>query len=111
TEVRAGGSAARELLAQAGGAPVGDPDAPDVRSLLTKVAEGELDAGIVYATDVVAADGVEGIEVPPEHQVETGYPIAVLGEAPNRDGAEKFVAFVMSEAGRSILSSFGFAAP
>lgn len=105
------GVLARELLANAGVDPVVDTDEPDVRSLLTKVAEGELDAGIVYATDVLATDGVEGIEVPPEHQVETGYPIAVLGEAPNRDGAEKFVAFVMSEAGRSILSSFGFAAP
>ena len=105
------GVLARELLANAGVEPVVDTDEPDVRSLLTKVAEGELDAGIVYVTDVVAADGVEGIEVPPEHQVETAYPIAVLGEAPNRNGAEKFVAFVMSEAGRSILSSFGFAAP
>src|SRR5690606_27032526 len=105
------GVLARELLANAGVEPVVDTDEPDVRSLLTKVPERELGGGGGYGTDVVAAGGVEGIGVPPEHRVETTYPIGVLGEAPNRNGAGKFVACVMSEAGRSILSSFGFAAP
>lgn len=106
------GELARQALAAAGVEPAQDTDEPDVRALLTKVAEGELDAGIVYTTDVIAeGDAVEGIAIPAEHDVVTEYPIAVLTDAPEPDAAAAFVAFVLSDAGQAILASYGFGNP
>ena len=42
-----------EALANAGVTPSIDTNEPDVRALLTKIEAGELDAGIVYQTDVL----------------------------------------------------------
>jgi molybdate transport system substrate-binding protein len=106
------GDRAREVLASAGVTPSIDTNEPNVRALLTKIEEGELDAGITYVTDVVAADGrVEGVSIPDAHNVVASYPIAVVTDAPNPSDADAFVRFVLSEAGRGILSSFGFALP
>jgi len=104
------GDFARETLALAGVQPAIDSDEPDVRALLTKVGEGELDAGIMYVTDVVASDDVEGIEIPDEFNVVAEYPIAVSsGNSP--DAAEVFVEVVLSEVGQGILREHGFASP
>lgn len=106
------GALAREALAHAGVEPATDTDEPNVRALLTKIAAGELDAGIVYRTDVVAAgDAVEGVDLPDEADVVATYPIAPLADAPNPAGAEAFVAFARSEEGRAILEAHGFSAP
>jgi molybdate transport system substrate-binding protein len=106
------GDLARAALAAAGVAPAIDTNEPDVRALLTKVEVGELDAAIVYASDVMAAGGlVEGIAVPPDADLEATYPISALKSAPNLEGAEAFVAFVLSSTGRRILTDFGFVAP
>ncbi len=104
------GDLARQALSRAGITAAVDTNEPDVKALLTKVAAGELDAGIVYVTDVIAAAGaVEGLAVPDD--VVTDYPIAVLAHAPHPRGAAAFVAFVLSEPGQSILAGYGFAAP
>ncbi len=106
------GEFGREALANAGVTPSVDTNEPDVRSLLTKVEAGELDAGIVYVTDVTAAgDTVEGIEIPADENVTATYPIAALAETTNAEVADAFVAFVLSDDGQDILASFGFGAP
>ena len=98
-----------EALADAGVTPSVDTNEPDVRSLLTKIEAGELDGGIVYRTDVLAAgDAVEGIEIPAEQNVIATYPIAALADAGNPEAAAAFVAFVLSDEGQAILSSYGF---
>jgi molybdate transport system substrate-binding protein len=103
------GQFAREALAKAGVTPAVDTDEPDVRSLLTKIEAGELDAGIVYVTDVAAAgDAVEGIDIPADHNVVVTYPIATLTGSANPEVAAAFVAFVLSEAGQAVLASYGF---
>ena len=80
-----------------------------MRSLLTKVEAGDLDAGIVYTTDVLAAgDAVEGIEIPEEDNVIAEYPIAALSRAGSPAVAAAFVAFVLSGEGQEILGSYGF---
>lgn len=109
-EVPCGGFG-RQALASAGVIPSIDTNEPDVRALLTKIEAGELDAGIVYVTDVLSARGVEGIEIPEEDNVVAHYPIAVLLDAPNPDAAEAFVAFVLSDEGQAILVEFGFSSP
>jgi len=106
------GDFGRQALEKAGVVPSIDSNEPDVRALLTKIELGELDAGIVYVTDVTAAEGqVEGIEIPASENILATYPIAVLASAPNLDGAGAFVEFVLSDTGEAVLSRHGFAAP
>ncbi len=106
------GDFGRNALEKAGVVPVIDSNEPDVRALLTKIELGELDAGIVYATDVESAGGrVEGVEIPASDNVIATYPIAVLVSAPNPRGADAFLEFVLSDPGQAILSRYGFAAP
>ncbi|HYD09703.1 MAG TPA: molybdate ABC transporter substrate-binding protein [Acidimicrobiales bacterium] len=101
------GRYAREALDRAGVTPSVDTEEPDVRSLLGKVESGELDAGIVYRTDVLAAgDAVEGVRLPKEHDVVVTYPIDALTE----DG-DAFVDLVLSAEGRAILADHGFGPP
>lgn len=106
------GEFGREALANAGVTPAPDTNEPDVRSLLDKVASGDLDAGLVYVTDVeVARDAVEGIEIPDEDNVVAEYPIATLAASGNAEAAQAFVDFVLSDAGQDILRSYGFGPP
>lgn len=103
------GDFALEALASAGFEPSVDTYEPDVRALLAKIEAGELDAGVVYRTDVIASAGaVEGVDIPAEHNVIAGYPIAPLVGAPNPEGAAAFIAFVLSPEGQSLLASYGF---
>jgi len=84
----------------------------NVKAVVTKVTLGEADAGVVYATDVVAAGAdAEGVEIPADVNVVAEYPILSLTEAPNADGAQAFIDFVLSERGQGILASYGFLAP
>jgi molybdate transport system substrate-binding protein len=81
----------------------------DVKAVVSKVAMGEADVGIVYATDVRAAgDTVEGVDIPESSNVTARYPIAVVKNAPNTAGAAAFVEFVLSPDGQRLLASFGF---
>jgi molybdate transport system substrate-binding protein len=106
------GDFARQALARAGIEPSIDTEEPDVRALLAKVAGGELDGGVVYETDILAAsDTVAGVTIQPADNVEAVYPIAALVDAPNQIGAREFVAFVLSEGGRDLLDRYGFRKP
>lgn len=84
---------------------------PDVRSVLTKVAAGEADAGIVYVTDVQGESDVEQIEFPEAQDTTNDYPIAVLSDAPQVELARAFVGFVFSDEGQQALADAGFGAP
>jgi len=106
------GDFARAALAKAGVEASIDTNELDVRALLTKVAVDELDAAIVYSTDVAAAgDSVEGIEISAEYNVVAAYPIAMLTGAPNPAAGAAFVEFVFSDEGQAILAGYQFAAP
>lgn len=84
----------------------------DVKAVLTAVQLGEVDAGVVYRTDVLAAGAkVRGIEIPAAQNAATSYPIATLTDAPNRAAATAFVAYVLSEDGARVLTEAGFAGP
>ena len=84
----------------------------DVKSVLTKVELGEVDAGLVYRTDVLAAgDSVEGIEFPEASGAVGKYPIAQLAASTNGDVAAAFIAYVLSPAGMKILTDAGFGSP
>jgi molybdate transport system substrate-binding protein len=85
---------------------------PDVKAVLSKVKLGEVDAGVVYVTDVLAAgDEVTGVEIPADVNASTSYPIAALTSSARPDVAAAFVDFVLSPAGTRVLSAAGFAQP
>jgi molybdate transport system substrate-binding protein len=84
----------------------------DVKSTLAAVESGEVDAGLVYVTDVRAAgEQVQGVEIPSDVNARTTYPIAVLKDAANPDLARAWVDYVLSEHGRAVLTADGFEQP
>jgi molybdate transport system substrate-binding protein len=105
------GRAAGKLLELAGLAVTPVSQEQNVTAVLTKVAAGEADAGLVYATDVQGNDQVDSFV--PEHadEVVNRYPIAVLEGAGNAEAADAFLAYVTGVEGQAVLSSFGFGAP
>jgi molybdate transport system substrate-binding protein len=106
------GAAAEQVFTASGIRAVPDSQEEDVRAALTKVELGEVDAALVYATDVRAAGArVEGIPFPEAEDAVNRYPIVVLEDAPNPTAAQAFVDLVRSDAGRRALADAGFRTP
>ncbi|MBF6230381.1 molybdate ABC transporter substrate-binding protein [Nocardia farcinica] len=106
------GAAARKVFDLAGITAQPDTREADVKAVLTKVTLGEVDAALVYRTDVAAAaERVEGIDFPESERVLNDYPIAPLAAAPEPATAAAFVDFVRSPQAREIFDRAGFAAP
>ena len=84
----------------------------DVRSTLDKVVSGEADAGLVYATDAVAAgDGVLTIPIESAADQLTSYFITALEQSEDSDLAQEWVDLITSEEGRATLTEAGFTLP
>ncbi|TMC70669.1 MAG: molybdate ABC transporter substrate-binding protein, partial [Chloroflexi bacterium] len=79
-----------------------------VTGIMSKVALGEADAGIVYVSDVVTSGQVEGVAIPDAQNVIADYPIAGLKGAQNQAGANAFISLVLSSDGQAILKAAGF---
>jgi molybdate transport system substrate-binding protein len=106
------GSAAAKLFAATRITPSADTLEEDVKAALTKVSLGEVDAALVYVTDVIAAgDEVEGIEVPEAADVVNAYPISLLTDARNPEAAQAFADFVGSAEGLAVFTDAGFGTP
>lgn len=105
------GAASQTLLSNAGVTVTPASAEQNVTAVLTKVAAGEADAGLVYATDVVGRTDVESIVPAGADAVLNRYPIAALADAPNPAAAAAFVDFVLSADGQRILADAGFRAP
>ena len=106
------GKYALEALTKAGVTAKPVSQEVDVRAVLNKVSLGEADAGIVYVTDVKSAAGrVTGVDIPEQHQVIARYPVAAVKGTNNADLAHRFVDFLASPAGQSVLADFGFSKP
>ncbi|WP_350280585.1 molybdate ABC transporter substrate-binding protein [Kribbella sp. HUAS MG21] len=106
------GAAAAKVFKAAGITPQPDTLEKDVKAALTKVGLDEVDAALVYKTDVRSAqDKLEGIQFPEASQAVNEYPIATLTNGPNPDGAKAFVDYVLSAKGKAVLTAAGFDAP
>jgi molybdate transport system substrate-binding protein len=85
---------------------------PDVKSVLTQVELGSVDAGMVYVTDVMAAGTkVKGVTIPASDNASTLYPIATISSSKHKSEAQAFVAYVLSPAGQQVLTAAGFKKP
>ena len=106
------GKGAAKILANAAVTVTPKSFEDKVKGVVTKVAAGEADAGIVFVTDVLAAgDGAAGVEIPADINVISNYPIVVTKEAPSPEAAQAFVDFVAGDAGKAILAKYGFLTP
>lgn len=104
------GAAARTTLAQAGVALTPVTLDPDVKTVLGRVASGEVDAGLVYATDITSAD-VDAIALPESIAGSTDYAIGVVRSTAHPDLAQAFVDYVQGPVGSDVLTAQGFGTP
>ena len=84
--------------------------AENVRAALALVERGEVDLGIVYATDALASDKVRVLaSFDPATHEPIRYPLALLA-ASSHPEAEEFAEYLASPAGQAILARHGFSA-
>jgi len=107
-------------LAKEPGYPAGFADAyagnvvsreDNVAAVVTKIALGEGDAGIVYATDAKASDKVTAIDVPASANVPATYGGLVPMASSHAAAAAAFLAWLAGPDGQAVLSTFGFLPP
>ncbi len=83
--------------------------AKDVRQVLSYIETGNADAGIVYASDAAASRRVRiAAEAPPGSHAPVLYPVAVLRDAKNPEGARAFIGFLRSPAAQRVFREQGF---
>ncbi len=106
------GDYARQILAKAGIEVKPKTLEPSVSAIVNKVALREIDAGIVYVTDVAIDEyRVDGVAIPDDQNVIATYPIAALSNTKNNVTAAGFVSFVQSPAAQAILAKYKFLPP
>lgn len=84
--------------------------AENVRQVLDYVVRGEVDAGIVYATDAQIAKEDVNIIATAEESSHSPilYPLAIIKESRQTQTAQEFADFVLSAEGQQILQKYGF---
>ena len=82
----------------------------NVTAVLTAVAEGSNEVGVVYATDAASNKDVKVLAEAPADALKTQviYPVAALKKSKNKDAADKFVKFLQSEKALKVFRSYGF---
>lgn len=105
------GNAAVQVADAAGVTLAPDSEEQSVTDVIGKIASGEADAGLVYATDVQAAGGtIDGIEFPGADAVVNHYPIVTVLGTDVEDLAQEWIDLVLG-AGQSVLADAGFGPP
>lgn len=83
--------------------------ANDVRTVLTWVEIGEVDAGLVYATDAYTSDKVNIVdEAPQESHKEVTYPVAVVESSKEIEASKSFVDFLSTDIAKELFEKYGF---
>lgn len=84
--------------------------AEDVRQVLDYVARGEVDAGVVYSSDVLSGGArvKEVARAPDDSHEPIVYPIAIVKDSQRQEAAQKFIDLVLSAEGQRILAQHGF---
>jgi len=83
--------------------------AKDVRTVLTYVETGNVEAGIVYKTDAISSDKIKISAIAPEgsHQPIV-YPVAVLSGTKQQKAAEDFLTYLSTPECKAIFEKYGF---
>lgn len=84
----------------------------EVKAVVTRVAIGGADAGVVYVTDAIASDAeIESVRIAERYNVVATYPAVTLNTSENADLAQKFIDFLITDEAQQILDDYGFKAP
>jgi molybdate transport system substrate-binding protein len=83
----------------------------NVKQVVAKVQLGEVDAGIVYRSDVVTASPVHVVPIPDDLNVVAQYPVARMSSASQKELADRFIAYLLSVNGQTILKKWGLGIP
>lgn len=106
------GRAAEQLVTSAGVEVSPVSEEQNVTAVLTKLELGEADAGVVYQSDLVRAEGlIEAVDTSAVPAVVNRYPIGSLAGASDPEAAAAFVRYVIGAEGQALLAEFGFSAP
>ncbi|WP_435770155.1 molybdate ABC transporter substrate-binding protein [Nocardioides sp. SYSU DS0651] len=106
------GAAARELAGELSLDLEPVSEEQSVTDVVAKVRSGEADAGLVYVTDVQAAEGdIEGVAVPGADRVVNHYPAAALEGSDHPALARELLDLLLSDRGRDLLADAGFGLP
>jgi molybdate transport system substrate-binding protein len=82
---------------------------PDVAGIVGKLTQGAVDAGFVYATDVVGAKGaLKAIQLPDRLRPKVEYEVAVVTGTKHRAQAQAFIDGLRGGAGQAALRRAGF---
>lgn len=81
----------------------------DVRQILNYVATGNVDAGILYRTDVQVANNVQIVATAPEtSHSPVIYPIAVIKDSDRPEAANQLIEFLTTPEAQAVFKEYGF---
>ena len=81
----------------------------NVKSVLTTVETGNVDAGIVYLTDAKSSERSEIVATADKKlHSPIRYPVAVIKSSKSPDGARQYLEFLQSKAATTIFEKYGF---
>ena len=84
----------------------------DVRTVLTYVETGNVDAGIVYSTDALTSTKVKVVaSAPADINAKVVYPVAVFAASKNTDTAKDYLNFLFSPQAKTVFEKYGFSIP
>ena len=82
--------------------------APDVRAALAYIQTGNLDFGIVYATDAASAGLISLADIPSDSHSPVLYPAALMDNSERHEPAKRFLEFLKSAEAMSLFERWGF---
>lgn len=81
----------------------------DVRTVLAWAETGDIDCGVVYATDALTTDKVETVAQAPEGSCKKIiYPAGIVKASGNKKAAEAFLEFLKGDEAKKVFESYGF---
>lgn len=81
----------------------------DVRQVLSYVESGDVDAGIVYATDAAISSTAKVMaNAPDEVNAKIVYPVAAIKASTVLDAAKDYIKFLSSNKAKAIFEKYGF---
>jgi molybdate/tungstate transport system substrate-binding protein len=88
------------------GAPDNAAQVLPEETLVGRLQSGQLDVGFFYSTETADAK-IPAITLPAEVALKAVYTVTILHNAPNADGADKFVTFLLGSAGQKVMKEHG----